>query len=136
MKIQHVDLVHIHVIWEQIAPFFKSALEKSEVDEYTLDQVKVRITDGTWRVLVAVDEANVIAGAAALHFFNRPDSRVGYINLIGGRLISNADTFEQLKNFMRVNGATKIEGSARESVARLWTRYGFKEKYRVVGVSI
>ena len=136
MKIQHVDPAYIHVIWEQIAPFFKSALEKSEVDEYTLDQVKVRIADGVWQTLVAVDESNSIAGAAALHFFNRPDSRVGYISLIGGRLITNDDTFEQLKNFMRANGATKIEGSARESVARLLMRYGFKEKYRVVGVSI
>ncbi len=136
MKVQHVDPAHIHIIWERIAPFFKSALDKSDVDEYTLDQVKVRITDGTWQVLVAVDETNVIAGAAALHFFNRPDSRVGYIDLIGGRLISSADTFEQLKKFMVMNGATKIEGSARESVARLWTRYGFKEKYRVVGVDI
>lgn len=136
MKIQHVDPAYVHIIWKQIAPFFKLALEKSEVDEYTLDQVKVRTTDGVWQLLVAVDETNTLAGAAALHFFNRPDARVGYIDLIGGRLISNADTFEQLKNFMRVNGATKIEGSARESVARLWTRYGFKEKYRVVGVSI
>jgi hypothetical protein len=136
MKIQHVDPAYIHVIWEQIAPFFKLVLDKSEVDEYTLDQVKVRITDGVWQVLVAVDETNAIAGAATLHFFNRPDARVGYISLMGGRLISNADTFEQLKKFMAINGATKIEGSARESVARLLTRYGFKEKYRVVGVSI
>ena len=101
-----------------------------------MDQYKLRLTDGTWTALIAVDDENKIHGAAVINFFNRPDARVGYIMSIGGRLITNADTFEQLKNFMLINGATKIEGSARESVARLWTRYGFKEKYRVVGVSI
>jgi hypothetical protein len=29
-------------------------------------------------------------------------------------------------------GATKIQGAAREAIARLWTRYGFKERYRIV----
>ena len=29
-----------------------------------------------------------------------------------------------------------IEGAAREAVARLWTRYGFTEKYRIVGVKL
>jgi hypothetical protein len=33
-------------------------------------------------------------------------------------------------------GATAIEGAARESIARLWQRYGFKEKYRIVGVKL
>jgi hypothetical protein len=136
MKIQHVDARHINVTWTHIEPFIISAIEASGVYEYSADQFKVRLIDGTWIALVAVDDDNKIQGAAVVNFFNRPDARVGFIVSIGGKLISSHETFEQLKNFMKAHGATRIEGNARESVARLWTRYGFKEKYRVVGVSV
>ncbi len=136
MKIQYVNPAYVHAVWEKIAPYLKLALDRSEVNEYTLDQVKVRVIDGVWQVLVAVDESNEIAGAATLHFFNRPDARVGYITLMGGRLITGADEFQQLKAYLRSQGATYIEASARESAAKLFSRYGLKEKYRVVGVDI
>jgi hypothetical protein len=136
MKIQHIDIKYVNMIWADIEPFIRSSSEATGLFEYTIDQYKLRLIDGTWTALVAVDEDNKIHGAAVVTFFNRPDSRVGFIVAIGGKLITNKDTFEQLKNFMLLNGATKIEGNARESVARLWVRYGFKEKCRVVGVSI
>ena len=136
MRIQHIDLNYVNVMWPAIEPFIRSSIEGAGTFEYTLEQYKLRLVDGTWTALVAVDTENQIHGAAVVYFFNRPDARVGYITAIGGKLITNKDTFEQLKNFMLINGATKIEGNARESIARLWLRYGFKEKYRVVGVSI
>ena len=43
---------------------------------------------------------------------------------------------EQLKKLLGTFGATCIEGAERESIARLWSRYGFEEKYRIVGVRI
>lgn len=136
MKIKHIDVKYLNIAWPDIEPFISSSIEATGLFEYTLDQYKLRLIDGTWTALVAVDEENKIHGAAVVSFINRPDARVGFIVAIGGRLISNKDTFEQLKNFMLLNGATKIEGNARESIARLWVRYGFKEKCRVVGVSI
>lgn len=136
MKIQFVALDFVHVIWDQIAPFFQASMDGGGTYEYTLDQVKVRVTDGTWQVLVAVDDSNQIVGAAAVSFFNRPDARVGYINMLGGRLITGQDEFKQLMTYMQSHGATMIEASVRESVARLLNRHGFTEKYRVVGVKI
>jgi len=136
MKIQPVALEHVHLVWDAIAPYIKVSLDGGGTYEYTLDQVKMRISDGAWQVLVAVDDSNVIQGAAAIHFFNRPDARVGYINMMGGKLITGNEEFEQLKSFMVSNGATCIEASARESAARLFGRYGLKEKYRVIGVKL
>jgi hypothetical protein len=136
MKIQHIDIKYVNMMWPDIEPYIRSSIEGAGLFEYTIDQYKLRLTDGVWMALVAVDEDNKIHGAAVVTFFNRPDARVGFIVAIGGKLITNKDTFEQLKNFMSLNGATRIEGNARESIARLWVRYGFKEKYRVVGVSI
>jgi hypothetical protein len=86
-------------------------------------------------LIVAVNEEGV-QGAATVSFSSRPHDRVAFVTLIGGKLISSDETFEQLKNMLRMMGATCIEGAARESIARLWSRYGFEEKYRIVGVKI
>lgn len=136
MKIQYVDLAFVHVMWDQIAPFLQMSLDGGGTHEYTLDQVKVRVVDGAWQVLVAVDDDNVIQGAAAVHLFNRPDARVGYINMLGGKFVTGVDEFEQLKTYFRSQGATCVEASARESAARLFSRCGLKEKYRVLGVKL
>lgn len=134
MNIQRVDVGHVHQVWPMVEAHLASAVEYSKGD-YTLESVKVLVATGQWLMLVAVDDEGV-KGAATVAFSSRPHDRVAFITLIGGRLISNADTFEQLKNLLRSLGATCIEGAARESIARLWTRYGFEEKYRIVGVKL
>ena len=134
MNIQRVDAGHVHHVWPMVETHLASAVEYSKGD-YTLESVKVLVATGQWLMLVAVDDEGV-KGAATVSFSSRPHDRVAFITLIGGRLISNPDTFEQLKNLLRSLGATCIEGAARESIARLWTRYGFEEKYRIVGVKI
>lgn len=133
MKIQHVTLDWVHHTWPAVEPFIASALEHST--DYTLDQVKTLVATGQWYLIVAAEGAE-IRGAATVNVFNRPDNRVAFITTIGGRLISSDDTFAQLKALMTMFGATEVEGAARESIARLWHRYGFEEKYRIVGVKL
>ena len=104
--------------------------------DYDLEQVKVYLSQGSWNLLVAVDEQGAVQGAATVTFLNYPNDRVAFITFIGGKLISNKDTFGQLKDLLKANGATKIQGAARESIARLWSRYGFEERYRIVETNI
>jgi hypothetical protein len=86
---------------------------------------------------VAVDESGEIKGACTIEYINRPNSRVAMITAIGGRLITSEDSFDQLRNILKLNGATHIEGAARESIARLWKmKFGFAEKYKIVEVAI
>ena len=134
MQIQRIDISHVNQVWPMAEEFIASALEHSKND-YTLDQVKTLVAMGNWTLLVAVDDSGV-QGAATVSFSNRPNDRVAFINAIGGKLISSPETFEQLKAVLGSIGATYIEGAARESIARLWSRYGFEEKYRIVGVKI
>jgi hypothetical protein len=65
-----------------------------------------------------------------------PNDRVAFVIAIGGKLISNQDTYKQFSGLLKSYGATKIQGAAREAIARLWTRYGFKERYRIVEARI
>jgi len=135
MKIQYVPLAAVHNSWSSVAPFIESALAHSNGD-YTVDQAKVYASTGEWLILVAVDVDGKIHGAAAMRFYNRPNDRVAFIIAMGGNLITSPETFEQLKGYCVSNGATVIEGTARESTARLWTRYGFSEKCRIVGARL
>ena len=134
MKIHTVDVGHIHRLWPEVEEFVAAALEHAAGD-YTLESVKTLLVTGQWMLIVAVDEQR-IAGAATVHMFNRPHDRVAFVTAISGKLISNKDTFAQLQQLMASYGATCIEGAARESIARLWSRYGFQEKYRIVGIKI
>jgi hypothetical protein len=135
LTVKSVPITFFHQTWPLVERFLVDAL-KWGGDDYTLDQIKGFLARGDWLLLVAVDEENNVHGAATVNFINMPNDRVGFVTAIGGKLISSKDTYEQLTALLKGYGATKIQGAARESIARLWTRYGFKERYRIVEAKI
>lgn len=134
MKIQHVNINYVNQLWPQVEKFIEAALAYQ--DDHNIEHVKVYVTDGSWMLIVAIDEENVIHGAATVQFYNRPKDRVAFVVTMGGKLISSKETYAQFSALLKAFGATCIEGAARESIARLWKRYGFEEKYRIVGVKL
>jgi len=137
MKIQHVPLEYVHQVWPKVVGFLDAALtqQKGEAD-YTLEQVRTLLTLGQWVLLVFVADDGVIKGAATVHVFNRPSHRVAFITYLGGRNITNLGVYTQFINILKALGATQIEGAVNESVARLWRRFGFAEKYKIVSVTL
>jgi hypothetical protein len=135
LEVKHVPVQYVHQAWPMVERFIADAVEFGG-DDYTLDQVRVYVSSGQWLLVVAVDLEGVIKGAATVNFINYPNDRIAFITFIGGRLISNKETFKQLSDLLKANGATKIQGAARESIARLWSRYGFEERYRIVETKI
>ena len=135
LTVKPVGPNYFHQTWPLVEHFLADALKWGE-DDYTVEQAKTYLARGDWLLLVAVDEENSIHGAAAVNFNNMPNDRVAFITAIGGKLISSKDTYGQLTALLKGYGATKIQGAARESIARLWTRYGFKERYRIVEAKI
>jgi hypothetical protein len=135
LVIRHVPYQYVHQAWPLVEKFIEDAVQYGG-DDYTLDQVKVYLASGQWLLVVAADEVGAIKGAATINFSNYPNDRVAFVTFIGGKLISSQDTFKQFKDLLKANGATKIQGAARESIARLWSRYGFEERYRIVETKI
>jgi hypothetical protein len=135
LSIKPVYTASFHQAWPLVEGFLAEALKWGE-DDYTAEQAKTYLASGQWMLLVAVDEENTIQGAAAVSFNNMPNDRIAFVVAIGGKLISNQDTYAQFTALLKAQGATKIQGAARESIARLWTRYGFKERYRIVEAKI
>lgn len=135
MQIQYVPVEYIHQTWPLVEGYIASALEYSH-GEYTPEQAKVYLATGQWTLYVAVDDAGTLHGAGAVVFNNRPNDRVAFVIAIGGKMFTSHDTWRQFVDLLKSRGATQVEGAARESIARLWKRYGFEEKYRIVGVKI
>lgn len=134
MKIQHVDVNYVNQLWPQVEQFIEAALINQ--DDYNLEHAKVYVTNGSWTLIIAVDDNGVIHGAATIQFFNRPNHRIAFVVTMGGKLITGQETFAQFTALLKAFGATYIEGASRESAMRLWERFGLKEKYRVAGAKL
>lgn len=135
MKLHAVALEWVPAVWPQAAVFLAPAIEHSRGD-YSIAHAQALVAAGLWQLVVATDEEGTVRGAATLNYFNRPTARVAFVTALGGRGVVNRVVLEQLKVLAAQNGATCIEVAARESVARLLGRCGFKDKYTMLGVQL
>lgn len=126
--IKPVPLQYVHQTWPLVEEYIRSAETKAGATEYNLDHIKAYVASGAWSLLVVVDENDGVHGALTVNFINYPNARVAFVTAIGGKLVTNEDTVKQLQDVCRANGATKIQGLARESVAKLWAQHGFSQR--------
>lgn len=113
--------------WPQCEKYVAEAMPYGNGD-YTLDQIKMYVCTGQWSLIVIIDDDNVIHGALTVSYLNYPNDRIAFVTFIGGKHITNDDTFKQVCDILRANGATKTQCMARPSAARLWQRCGYEER--------
>jgi hypothetical protein len=131
MNVFQLNPSYLHLYWDEIAKYLQPALDLSGVEEFNLDQMKVFIVNKQWTLFV-VEENSKICGAVVVCFSNYPNDLIAYVTAIGGKFISSRETSDKFKELLKSMGATKIQGGARESVARLWKRIGFTNKQILV----
>lgn len=130
LNLRIVPATHIQQTWQEVDKMLASAIVHS-AGEYNLDQLKVMLVEGRQVLLVLVDENEKIQTAFTVEWINHPNDRIAFLTAIGGKTDLNA--FNQFKDWVRVNGGTKVQGAAFESVARLWKRkLGFENRYIIV----
>jgi len=135
LKVQQVPIEYVNQVWDKVEGYLTAALEHA-CGDYNIEEVRVMVSLGSWHLIVATDEENTIHGALVVFYFNRPADRVGFVVAIGGKLVSNRSTWAQFEDILRSNGATYLEGAGRESIVKLWSRYGMKQKYIITGKSL
>ena len=130
LNLRIVPVTHIQQTWHEVEDMLASAMVHS-AGEYNLDQLKVMLVEGRQVLLVLVDENEKIQTAFTIEWINYPNHRVAFMTAIGGKTDVNA--FNQFKDWAKANGATKLQGAAFESVARLWKRkLGYENRYIIV----
>jgi hypothetical protein len=131
LKVQPVNVAHFHQTWPLVEELFNKA-SKHDTEEYTVDQIKGLLANGSWVLLVAIDVENTIHGAASISFYNMPNYRVGFITAMAGRTIVNEDVYAQVCSFIKANGATRVQCAAKESAARLYKQVGMEERHTIM----
>lgn len=131
IQVQLVSTQYVHQTWHLVTDLFAKAIEHSP-DEYTLDQIKALLANGSWVLLVAVDEDKTIQGAATINFYNMPNYRVGFITTLAGKAIVNEDVYKQVCEYIKANGATRVQCAARDSAARLYKAVGMKQLHIIM----
>lgn len=132
---QVLPLHLVHQTWEKVKPFVEVAWT-SHSDECTADQALVYVAKGDWMVVVFADEMAEIHGAALVKIYNATNARIAYCLSCGGKGILTQETFSQYCAILKSMGATRIRTAGQAPIARLLRRFGYKELYRTVEVSI
>jgi hypothetical protein len=129
-----VPFSHVHQTWPLVEQYFV-AVEPHNKGEYTLSQMKLKLTSGDWWLLT-VTEGETIIGALAMVYQNRANDRVAFITCLAGADMTTGDNWAQLQAICKKDGATMVEAAMRPSTLRLWSRLGFEEKYLIAGVKL
>jgi hypothetical protein len=131
LKVQPVPIQYFHQTWPLVEELFSKA-NKHDAGDYTVEQIKSFLANGSWLLLVAADEENVIHGVASISFYNMPNYRVGFITAMAGKGIVNEDVYKQVCEIAKANGATRVQCAARESAARLYKQVGMQERHIIM----
>lgn len=129
MRLRPVGMQYVNQAWLKAEQFIRDAENQYKDVEYTADQIRVYVTSGQWMlVMVMSDDDTDVVGALTISFTNYPNDRIAHITAIGGKLITERDTYQQLSDILKANGATKIQAMVQESGARLWRPLGFEQR--------
>jgi hypothetical protein len=131
LTVKPVSVNYFHQTWPLVEELFIAA-NKHDAGDYTVEQIRGLLANGTWVLLVATDEDNKIHGAASISFYNMPNYRVGFITAMAGKAIVNADVYGQVCSFVKANGATRVQCAARESAAKLYKQVGMAERHIIM----
>lgn len=116
-----------------VAPLLQPVVKQAARGEFSVEDIKQMTTEG--RVISAVAEKDGQAVMAmAFEFVHYPQILAVNILALGGHgLDAIADEFWQVfRNWCKSAGATVIEASCSDAMARMLGRYGFENVYRVV----
>jgi hypothetical protein len=133
MIVQYVEPKFIVNIWNDVKPYIEKALEHT--DDYNVDQVKVFLASSSWLLFIVVKD-NVLYGVITVAVENGVNHRTGMITTISGKGIVNKDAMIQLINSLKSLGITRIQGYARDSLVRLYHRFGLIKKANLVELKL
>lgn len=129
MSVKHIQQYQLDSIFPQVEHFIKSALDKG-LGEMNTSQARYALVKGLAELFVTYD-GDKITGCGLVEFVNYPNYRIANVIATGGRgMVKEADEF---KKWLKLGGASYVEGHCDDAVARLWeSKLGMKKAYNVM----
>lgn len=139
MKVLPVKREHIYHVWDRVEAQVVSALElgmMTDTPEFTIDDVHQRVLEGSWELMVVIDEQGEIHGSGVISYIDYPLARIAHVVTAAGKGICKPELLIQFKELLKMRGATKIQSFNRPSMVRLLKRSGLKPRYTLMETDI
>lgn len=131
IQVQIVLPDQVYGVWDEVKPLIEASLNVG-FGYTTIDQVKLLLTKGAQTLLLAMEEGK-IAGAMVVEFVNYPNERVIFLVELGGKAVVDQSVLDQVEDWARQNGATRMCAWADDARARLYKmKSGFTTARHVV----
>jgi len=135
MKVLPVKREHIYHVWDRVEAQVALALElgmMSDAPEYGIKDVHQRVLEGSWELMVIIDDQGGIRGSGVISYIDYPLQRIAHVVTMTGKGICKPDLLVQFKDILKSRGATKIQGFDRPSMVRLLKRFGLVPRYTLM----
>jgi len=116
----------VDYVWSQVEPYFQRALDRHDA-EFELNDLKLYVTKGNWKLFAFV-ENEVVIGGAVVSFVVYPRSHVAFVTCIGGKGLIKPKNYAKFMQLLKEYGADRVQGYVTDSVARLYERVGVLRK--------
>jgi hypothetical protein len=122
-------------VWPIAAPMLQKAIDL-DPDLITIDQVEYSVRTGKTVLLVWEDPEEGITGAVTVDLVDYPRERVAHVNLMVGKGIVRDHVFEDAKQWMRLQGATKAQCWAKGTLVQMYEKMGMENTHQVMRIAL
>ena len=135
MPLHHVHPNHLPTVWPIALPLLKKAMDL-EPGSHNEQFIEYSIRTGKTHLMVWEEPGEGITGACTIEFIDYPMERIAHVNLMGGKGIVRDYVFDEAKQFMRLNGATKAQCWARGTLVDMYKKMGLENTHQVMRVTL
>ena len=122
-------------VWPVAAPLLQKAIDL-DPDLITIDQVEYSVRTGKTFLLVWEEPEEGITGAVTVEFIDYPRERVAHVNLMGGKGVVRDYVFDDAKQWMRLQGATKAQCWAKGTLVQMYEKMGMENTHQVMRIAL
>ena len=117
----------VEKVWFTVAPMLQKALDEAN-GTHTLDDVKWSLQNGLDILLVAMDDAEIVA-AGTLQILDFPQKKVLNMFLAGGTRMQDweADVIDTIYNIAKEQGVDSIYLQGRDGWVKRLGKYGYNK---------
>ena len=132
MPLTHIDPRYLDTVWPQVSGQLSRALKTNKGEE-TLDQVRLKVVQGHYSLLVHT-EGDDIETVVIAEFIDHPNTRIAHLAYVA-KTISPAG-LAAFREWAKTHGASQMQAFCADAQSRLFKRYGFTDTYHVMRVAL
>jgi len=134
IKVYVVPTNNVQQYWHLAEKHLIKAIEKGN-GEFSIDQLKLMASQGQQQLLLGIGDDKNCYSACTLQWIVYPNDRVAYVTYAGGTKFK--EVYSEFIEWIKSSGGTSVQCSTGyKSLERLFSRFNFKPKYRLMELKL